>query len=934
MSGRRLPEGGLIARGRPLRFRFDGREYMGFEGDTLASALLASGERLLGRSFKYHRPRSVWGAWVDEPNAIMNVRLGATERPNCLATTTYLEDGMEARSVNAWPSARFDLKAGLDLFHRWLGAGFYYKTFIWPDWHLFEPAIRKMAGLGAVDTAHLDDFTADQVHASCDLLVVGGGPAGLSAARAAAEAGQDVVLVDDHRALGGSAYRCAEIDGQAPADWVAQQRAALDAAGARLLTDTTAAGIYDHGLAALVEHRGFAIAPRLWRLRAGGIVLATGALDRPITFAGNDLPGVMSLAGATDYLARYGVLVGGQIAVCAPHALFSPDPFRAAGARVREIDPSQTPLKARGGRWLTGLETAEGVLPCDTVLASAGATPLVHLWRHAGGKLDWCETRQAFVPGQAPEGMTAVGAANGTFDLSAACAEAQAVGAARGTAPTRSRAPQSAIPPLWPDPEAKGRQWIDFQHDVTLKDITLAARENYRSVEHLKRYTTLGMAIDQGKTSNMTGLAAMAAQRGVSIPEVGTTTFRPPYVPVPIETYRGLRTGQSFHPVKRLALEAAHRDRGAALCEYGGWLRPGWYGDADASHHIQHEAKTARSHAGIFDASPLGKIEIIGPDAEAFLNFVFYNTMKTLAPGRLRYGFLLTEGGAIFDDGVLARLAPEHFVFSCSSSHVDAVRLHLEAWRQDGNDPDRIFIHDMTQAACVLTVTGPKARAIVSNLDLDIDFSVEAFAHMTWRAGHFQGAPIRVARVSFTGDTSFEITVPHLQATTLWARLLDIGAAHGAVPLGLEALAILRAEKGYIMVGKDTDGETMPHDLGFEAPRHKKTAAYVGDRSLHSAKAQEVTRKQLVGLEIAEGTEPLVTGAHVISDAETRSSLGYVTSSYISPTLERPIALALVAGGTECHGTEVTVWHDGATRRAKVTSACAFDPEGARLHAG
>ncbi len=931
MTSHRTARADLIDRAKPLRFSFDGKSYRGFEGDTLASALLANGIRLVGRSFKYHRPRGPWGAWVDDPNALMTVTLDRRTFPNCPATTTPLVDGMQARAVNAWPSAAFDLKGGLDLFHRWLGAGFYYKTFMWPNWHLFEPMIRKMAGLGDISREVLKNYNSDQVHDHCEVLVIGGGGAGLAAARAAADAGRGVVLVDDHPVLGGSLYQIAEIEGLTPPEWVAEQITAIEAAGGRILAATTAFGIYDHHLVGLAQAGAFGTAPRLHRMRADRIVLATGALDRPITFAGNDRPGVMAVQAGCEYLARYGVLVGRRIALASNNSFgdAAEAMLAEAGAEVTRISPQDGPLRALGGKRLKGVAQGSRRFSVDTVLASGGLTPLVHLWRHAGGKLEWCEARQAFVPGAAPDGMAAIGAANGTFDLEAALSEARAVGAGEtpGDAPMTYK-----LTPLWPEPGGKGRQWIDFQHDVTLKDVELAARENYVAVEHLKRYTTLGMASDQGKTSNMAGLAAMAALQGRPVPEVGTTTFRPPFVPVPLEMYHGSKGGQLWHSLKRLALEPQHRATGAALGEYGGWLRPGWYGTGDTKDLIRREVLTARKAAGIFDASPLGKIEVMGPDAEAFVDFVYYNTIRTLKPGHIRYGFMLTEGGIVMDDGVIARLGPNRFLISCSSSHVDAVRMHLEAWRQDGNDPDRIFIHDLTPQWSTVTIAGPKARSILGALSRELDLSAEAFPHMTLRETQWNDTPLRIARVSFTGDLSFELSIRSAKADLLWDAVTATGRAQGAAPLGIEALSILRAEKGYIMVGKDTDGETMPHDLGFGIPRQKKNTAFIGDRSLHTDKACATNRKALVGLRVGAGETALPAGAHLVDGTPPRS-LGYVTSSYDSPTLGRPVALALVENGAARMGDTVSIWHLGETRRATICAPCVFDPEGERLHA-
>ncbi|WP_299606149.1 FAD-dependent oxidoreductase [uncultured Tateyamaria sp.] len=929
MTGCRVEQGGLIDRTRALSFSFDGMTYQGFEGDTIASALLAAGVRIFGRSFKYHRPRGLWGAWFDDPNAIVNIRLGGIDYPNCQAATTCLTEGMQVRAVNAWPDACRDVKGVLDLAHRFLPAGFYYKMFMWPDWHLFEPTIRKMAGFGILSPDVQDGFQSAILHDHCDTLVIGGGVAGLTAARAAAEAGRSVLLVDDHPAPGGSLY-CNQ-HGNDSQLWVKAQIAAIRTAGGRILCNTTAVGVYDHQFVSVATDRGMGHAPIVRKLRPARIILATGAIDRPVTFANNDRPGVMSLGAATEFLGRYGVLAGQEIVVLSnrPETYTAIEDLRAAGAAVTRFDPTSA-ATAIGGRVVKAIRLDGRTYACDTILTSAGLTPLIHLWRHAGGKLEWDNGRQTFVPADGPDWMRVVGAANGTFSQEVAMTEARHA-ALDQPAPTRG---VYHLPPSLADPTASGRQWIDLQHDVTLKDVALAHRENMVSVEHLKRYTTLGMAGDQGKTSNISGLSAMAHLKGETIPETGTTTFRPPFVPIPLEAYRGARRDRQMAPLKRLTLEPEHRALDAALGEYGGWLRPAWYGGDGERAAVERECRMAREAAAIMDASALGAIEVIGPDARTFVNFIYYNTMSNLKSGRIRYGFMLTEAGLVFDDGVLACINDNRFVISCSSSHADAVMAHLEHWRQDRFDPMRVHIHDITQNWSTVTIAGPKAKAIVAGLGV-LD-SLDDFPHMSLRLCTFEGAPARVARVSFTGDTSFEVSVQNISASALWNKAVAIGAPLGAGPVGAEALTVLRAEKGYILAGKDTDGETMPHDLGFAAPRLRKTAAFVGDRSLHSDTANRADRKSLVGLTVGPLEDPLPIGAHVVetsgSDGGVKS-IGYITSSYHSPTLGQPVALALVSGGAEAMGKRVDIWHMGQTRFAAIASPCAFDPEGARIDA-
>lgn len=913
-----------------IPFRFDGHPYEGRPGDTLAAALLRSGPRILGRSFKYHRPRGLWGAWVEEPNILLDVLVEGVRLPNCRATTTPLTPGLEAFSVNAAPDAARDRLAIIDRFARFLPAGFYYKTFLWPTWHAYEPRIRALAGLGRLDPDQgWATPPAEQRHAGCDLLVIGAGPAGLTAARAAAEAGLEVVLADDREAPGGSLIDTgATVDGQPPAVWAAAQKAAFEAAGGRILARTTVIGAYDHGLALLAEARPLPTPPRLWRLRAARTILATGAMERPLTFPDNDRPGILSAHAALAYLHRHGVLAGRAIVLATTQddAAGIAEPLRAAGAEVQPVTIGEDAAWIAGIDWSGGavqaVRLADGRrLAGDTLLVSGGWTPRVHLHSQTGGKLDWRDDLQAFVPRPDRPSIIAIGAAAGQYDPDRA--RQDALVAARGDRP----APREAGRPVraaWPRLEAKGRQWVDFQNDVTVKDVVLAHRENFRSVEHLKRYTTLGMANDQGKTSNMAGLAVMAGLEGAAIPDLGTTTFRPPYDPVSLQTLAGRRRGDLFAPVKRLALEPQHRAAGAHLRAYGGWLRPAWYGDRDA---IAREVRIARERAALFDGSPLGKIEVIGPDAERFLDFIYYNTVATLKPGRARYGFMLTEGGKVFDDGVLFRLAEDRFVVSCSSSHVEAVATALTIWRQDQFDPARVHIHDTTPHWTTLTVTGPTSKRVLEALDLPFDLDDAALPHMAVA----EADGLRLARVSFTGDRSYELSLPARRAEAFWSRIRAAGADVGLGLLGSEALLVMRQEKGLIIVGKDTDGTTLPQDLGLAGPRARKQGDYVGKRSLFTEEATRPGRRQLVGLD-CDGSAPLPVGGHIVAQAE-RASQGYVTSACFSPTLNRPIALGLVRDGAGRMGETVEVYHLGARRPARIAPLCAFDPSWERLHA-
>jgi sarcosine oxidase subunit alpha len=962
MTASRLATGGSgIDRSRPIRFSFDGTTVHGFAGDTIASALLAGDVAIVGRSFKYHRPRGIWGAGVEEPNALVDVGGSVPTTPNTRATTEPARDGLVAKSVNALPSARADRNAFIDRFSRFIPAAFYYKTFMWPDWHRFEPRIRAMAGLGKVDTGWTSTGPADQINHHCDVLVVGAGPAGLASAKLAAGAGLSVTLVDDQQKPGGSlGHRAGEIDSRPAMAWAEETAAALSAGGHTILSSTTALGIYDHNLVGLNQRHFDGRPDTLWRVRPRQIVLATGAIERPLPFANNDLPGIMSADAALIYLRRNAVLVGRRIVVAANNdtAYEVAGAVAEAGAEVTLVEArrdgipacppdvrllkGRTVASAEGKLRVSGLTLDDGTrIEADCVLISGGWTPTIHLFGQAKGKLAWSEAHAAFLPGERVEGIDVAGAAAGASSLSdvfAGARKAVAVFGETATATPRSTGHEATggMKAVWPMAGSKGRIWIDYQNDVTAKDVELAARENFVSVEHLKRYTTLGMATDQGKTSNLPGLALMAGITGRTVPQVGTTTYRPPFTPVPLASFAGNRAGELMAPVRRLPLESAHRASGAVFQEYGGWLRPAHYGgrDADANRVIRDEATRARQSVALFDGSTLGKIEVIGPQAAEFVDFIYYNTMSTLKPGRCRYGFMLSENGVVFDDGVLVRLDEHRFVVSCSSSHVAAVHARLEEWRQDRFGRGAVYIHNATAAMATLTVSGPNARKLLETLNLGLSLDDGGLPHMAIGHGTYAGEPLRIARVSFTGDRSYEISIRADRAEALWARLRQVGEAFDAVLIGLEALMILRAEKGFIVIGKDTDGTTMPHDLGVEAPRAKRRTDHVGRRSLFTEDASRDNRLQLVGLMVPPGESPLPTGAHGIKrlDGKLRSQ-GFVTSSYESPALGRPIALALIESGTSRHGESIEIQHLGEVRTATITAPCALDHAGERLNA-
>ncbi|HSE12443.1 MAG TPA: 2Fe-2S iron-sulfur cluster-binding protein, partial [Rudaea sp.] len=810
MSGpQRIDAGGGhgsdIDRSRRLDFSFDGQAMSGFAGDTIASALLANGVRIVGRSFKYHRSRGIFAAGGEEPNAIVDLRHAQRHDPNARATLEPLQQGMTIRSTHARGTAQSDRLSFLDRFARFIPAGFYYKTFMWPRFRLYEDAIRALAGIGRVDAASRPSRSRHRF-LNVDLCVIGGGQAGITAALEAARSGRQVLLVDDHAQLGGSLrWRSTRVDGLTGIEWVTTSEQGLRAAGVRIMTRTTAVGLYDHNAVVLVEN-GLDSAQsengeRLWQVRATAIILASGAIERPLLFENNDRPGVMLADAVLRYLRNYAVRCGERVVVATRNdsAYEVAHELAAAGARCAIVDArancdlaaaarasgidvrlGDSIDSALGRTAVKGARLTSGItLEADLIAVSGGWTPLIHLYCHARGKPRWDDRVGALVPGSDISGLQVVGFANGGLSRpSMASGESGLLpGDIWGGAPDIASA------------SGKRRVWVDLQHDVTTKDIELAVRENFVSVEHLKRYTTLGMATDQGKTSNVNGLAILAAQTGRGIDAVGVTTFRPPFVPVSMATIAGTNRGELQSPVRRLAAENVHREEGAHFREYGDFLRPAWYGsDAGA---VTRECRLARNAVAVFDASSLGKIEVIGPDAAALLDFVFYTRMSTLAPGRARYGLALAESGAIFDDGVVLRLAPDHFVVSCSSGHVAAMVAHLEEWRQDRFDLARVFIHDASAHWATIAVSGPQSKGVVAALDLGASLDDAQLPHMAACSGTFSGRAARIARVSFTGERCYEISVPARLAHDLWRK----ARAAGAEPIGLEALGILRAEK-------------------------------------------------------------------------------------------------------------------------------------------
>jgi sarcosine oxidase subunit alpha len=989
----RTAAGGRIDRSQPLRFTFDGHGYYGAQGDTLTSALLANGVHLVGRSFKYHRPRGILGAGSDEPNALVNVARDAARRtPNLRATQVELYQGLRAESQNRWPSLRFDLGSVSNLLAPLLPAGFYYKTFKWPAgaWkRLYEPAIRASAGLGRAPALPDPDRYLGRF-AHCDVLVVGAGPAGLAAALTAADAGARVLLCDEQAELGGSllAESEARIDGKPAQAWLADAIAALArTTRVTLLPRTTAFGYFAHNMLGLCERvTDHLAAPpphlpreRLWQVRATEVVLATGALERPLVFPANDRPGIMLADAARVYLQRYGVRAGTRAVVVTAHdsayraalALHSsgvavqtiadlradadgdwPQAARAAGISVR----TATAVTGSGGRqrvaWAALAPTVGGAsepVACDLLLMSGGWTPSVHLFSQSRGKLRFDGELQAFVPSLSVERERSAGACRGVFGLAAAlvdgaaageaAARAAGFGAARAPRVTVDHAPfgEGGVLGLVPGADAR-RAFVDWQNDVTAKDVRLATQEGFRSIEHVKRYTTTGMATDQGKTSNMNALGIVAAALDAPVPEVGLTTFRMPYTPVTFGSFAGLARGDLFEPLRCTPIHEAASAQGAAFEHVGQWQRAHYFPRDGEDQHgaVARECLAVRTGVGMFDGSTLGKIEVVGPDAAEFLGRMYVNAVAKLGIGRCRYGVICREDGFIVDDGVIGRLGPGRFHVTTTTGGAARVLGMMEDYLQTEWPELDVWLTSTTEQWAVIAVQGPRARDVLAPLVEGIDIGRAAFPHMSVAEGRIIGVPMRLFRVSFTGELGFEVNVPAGQGRAVWDAIAAAGAAHGITPYGTETMHVLRAEKGYIIVGQETDGTATPDDAGLGSMVAKSKRDFVGGRSLARAAMQASGRKQLVGLLTEDPHVVLEEGAQLTAQPHAPPPiplLGHITSSYFSATLGYSIALAMVADGRARTGQRLFALMPGGPIAVQVTAPVFYDPEGTRLDA-
>ncbi len=979
----RLETGGRIDRDKPLSFTFDGKKYAGFEGDTLASALLANGVRVVGRSFKYHRPRGILAAGAEESNALVTVGQGGLAEPNVRATLQPLYDGLAARSQNCWPNVRFDIGRSLDYLHFLWPAGFYNKTFIWPHWHWYEGFIRRLSGLGKLPSgADPDHYVHHNAH--CDVLIVGGGPAGLSAALAASDSGARVVVVEQDSLLGGSLlWREGDINGEQGDIWLEDAvRILRQRDNVTLLTGTMASAWFDHRLVIAcqmvsdrrIPEEGEGPRQRLWKIHARETILASGALEQPLVFANNDRPGIMLASAVQQYCNRYAVAPGKRMAI----ATNNDSAYGVAGALgnagvdvVAMIDSRQKltgkaarlvrdqgltvfhnamPRDCRGDKGVRSVSVTKrdsletlATLQCDCIAMAGGWQPAVHLFTQARGKLRYDPSLGAFVPDEIPPNMHVGGLAAGALDLDTALEQGREAGlAAAGDeiqVRPRTRSKNTGalhIERAWSG-ERSSRQWIDFQYDVTLQDIDIAVAENYTSVEHLKRYTTTGMSVDQGKTSNVNALLALAARTGRTPGEVGTTTFRPFYMPVTLGALAGRDKAEFYAPVQRSPLLACHEQLNAQFDDYGTWRRPRVYLRESESEQqaVTREAVAARTSVVVFDGSPLGKFDVYGPDAAEFLNRIYINNAVSLKTGRARYGLMLNENGIIIDDGIFARLADNHYLVHTTSAGANRIHAWMEALLQ-GDWPDLdVLLTSVTTQWANIAVSGPRARELLERLETGIDFGNNGMPHMSIVTGTVDNIPLRVLRASFTGELCYELNVPADWGATLWNRLLQLGEYLQVMPIGIETLTVLRTEKGYLHVGSDTDGYTTPGDVGWGHVADSKEGEFLGKRSLNRPFNASGGRLEFVGLEPREEAGVLVAGAHIIDAVHSSApapTQGYVTSACYSPNLQRYVGLGLVRDGSKRLGETVNVYDNGQVHAAQISKPAAWDPEGERLH--
>ena len=969
----RHPTGGQINRSKSVEFEFNNKTYSGFEGDTLASALLANGVFLTARSFKYHRPRGVMGAGVEEPSCLVEL-LGENAAGNHAATTVQLRQGLRAKSVNCWPSPNFDLLGINQLFSRFLPAGFYYKTFMWPNWHLFEPSIRRAAGLAAAPDDRIPDQHYETRHWYGDMLIVGGGPCGLLAALIASRSGARVMVVDDHPHLGGHLRASKTIIDDKPAmAWVEAVIAELDAnPEVTILQDSTAWG-YREDNQILVTERNPAeehVFQRGWKVRANQVVLATGAIERNLVFANNDRPGIMLASAVRHYVNEFAVVPGRRAIIFTNNSsayalahdlqttgtdiagIIDSRPVEAIGA---EKDGLELPLYARhqimaahGGKHINAVSIRDenGIitrLDCDLLAISGGWNPAVHLFSQSRGTLTYDDDLASFVPDKPMQKVVCIGASAGKMNIVSAMAETaktvidclnqDGFTSPALTMPKIALIPDYNIYPLWQVDGLKpgDKAFVDIQNDVTLDDIGIAMREGFDTVEHVKRYTTAGMGIDQGKTGNVNVIGIMAEASNKKAEEIGTTTFRSPFTPVDFGAIAGQRNGKVILPFRHTPITEWNKKQGAVMYEAGArWQRPGYFPIESGTMQdaINAEAEAVRFGVGVYYGSPLGKFDISGRDATAFIDLLYTNDFSNLEIGMGRYGIMLSEDGMILDDGVTFKLAENHYLMSTSTGYADLVFRHMEYILQVECPDWQVWITPITSQWCNATICGPKARDVMTALGVNIDISAKAFPFMGVRDAVVADIPARICRVSFTGEVSFEISVWPRYAEDMWIKVMKAGAAFGIVPVGSETSHVLRVEKGFLSLGHEVDGTADPYDLGLGWIMSRNKPHSIGRRSVDIRRSSANPRRELVGLLPQSDGELIPEGAPITPNGARVASEGFVSACVWSVANKKVIALGLLIDGRSRIGETVIIRDRERTIKATVTKPCFYDPKG------
>ncbi len=963
----RLNTGGLINRDKPIEFKFNGKKYIGYEGDTLASALLANGIHLIGRSFKYHRPRGFFGAGVDEPNAKMQVEINGSSEPNINATEIELVNGLSASSQNCWPSVNFDIGAINNFLNRFFPAGFYYKTFMWPKsfWYrVYEPFIRKAAGLG-IASLEKDKERYEHKYEYCDLLVTGSGPAGLASAYAAAKNGAKVILAEDKPRYGGTLLTDdVTIDNLSGKDWSEKIISELKEMPNVIVKNRSQVfGYYDHNMMVMFERTGdhlekktkYTPRQRLWYIRAKEVLLSTGSIERPIVFGNNDTPGVFLSAAAKEYMKVYGVLIGKKPIIFTNNdsGYETAIEFKKNGINPIVLDTredqnselineakdldikikfSYAVIVAHGYKKVKSatigklnkekidFENTEQI-DCDSICVSGFWTPTVHLASQSGNKLKFNDSIDAFVPDKSKQNEHSIGAANGTFTLQDTLKNSFNTGSEVSKSitkkdekiqiPNTNERKYSVHDKFWCSPLPKGKNYkrfVDFQNDVAVSDIEIALREGYRSIEHVKRYTTLGMATDQGRTSNLNGLQLVANVEKKIVPQVGHTTFRPPFTPVTIGTIVGREIGKEYMPTRKTPMHYWHENNNAVWVDAGAWKRPRYYkkGNENLFEASKREAKNVRDHVGVCDVTTLGKIDIKGPDSAEFLNRVYTNAWLKLPVGKARYGVMLREDGIVMDDGTTTRISENHYHMTTTTAQAANVLSHLEYYLQIVWPELNVNLVSTTEQWAGAAIAGPKSRDLLAKLFPKIDVTNEALPFMGYVEGDFFGIKARIFRISFSGELAYEINVESDFGLFMWEKIIEIGEEFKIQPYGTEALSTLRIEMGHV-AGPELDGRTIPYDVSLEGLVSKKKD-FIGKRSLTKEAFNKADRQKIVGLVPLDRKSSIPEGSHLVENKNAKlpnPKLGHVSSSCWSVENNNPFSLAILKDGKNMIGKKL-----------------------------